>query len=244
MSRPLACLAACLLFATAAGAADIAVLPVGLSLAGGHDRQAITVTNRGDEPAVMQVDAVSWTQADGRDRYEPTRDLLVNPPLFTVAPGQSQILRVGLRRPAPADREVAYRLFLREVPPAAPASSAGAGNGVRVLLELRLPVYVPPAEVVRAQQWRGRRTAGGGIELEMANTGNVHLVVGGLRLRDAAAPPAAPPLAEAGVSAAVFPGQQRRWELHPRQPLGGRHFVLEVATDRGRQDVDLELEQE
>ncbi len=244
MSRLLACLIACLLFATAAAAADIAVLPVGLSLAGGHDRQAITLTNQGAEPAVMQVETVSWTQADGRDLYEPTRDLLVNPPLFTIAPGQSQILRVGLRRPPPADREVAYRLFLREVPPAAPGPAAGAGSRVRVLLELRLPVYVPPAQVIRTQQWRGRRTAGGGIELEVANTGNVHLVVGGLRLRDAGASPDALPLAEAEVSAAVFPGQQRRWELHPRQTLRGRHFVLEVATDRGRQDVDLDLGQE
>lgn len=250
MRRLLAGLAACLLLQAAAGAADIAVMPVGLSLGGGHDREAITVTNQGQEPVTMQVETVSWNQIDGDDRYTPTHDLLVNPPLFNVAPGQSQVLRVGLRRPPGGEREVAYRLFLRQVPlpPSAPLphpDEAGSdGSRIRVLLELRLPVYVTPAKIIRDQQWRGRRTADGGIVVEVANAGTVHLVVAGLTLRAVGAAADSPPLATAKVSASVFPGQRRHWELRPQVATPGQRLTLEVATDRSPQNVVLDLDRE
>jgi fimbrial chaperone protein len=244
MRRLFACAVSCLLFPAAAGAADISVLPVGLSLSARQDRQAITVTNQGKESVTMQVDTVAWTQVDGEDKYAPTQDLLVNPPLFSILPGRSQILRVGLSRPPGGEREVAYRLFLREVPPSLGAigSRENGDNGkVRVLLELRLPVYVAPTKVVRAQQWHARRNVDGGIAVDVVNTGNVHLVVGELKLRAADAAPDAPPLALTKTSTAVFPGQSRRWEVRPEQPLTSQRIVLEVATDRGPQNVVLDL---
>lgn len=245
MRRLFACAVACLLFPAAAGAADISVLPVGLSLTARQDRQAITVTNQGKESVTIQVDTVAWTQVDGEDKYAPTQDLLVNPPLFSIPPGRSQILRVGLSQPPGGEREVAYRLFLREVPPgpvAASGSGKSGGNGeIRVLLELRLPVYVAPAKAVSAQQWHARRNADGSIAVDVLNTGNVHLVVGEIKLRAATG---APPLAFTKNGAVVFPGQSRRWMMRPKRPLTGRRVELEVATDRGPQNVALDLASE
>lgn len=241
-------LAAGLLLASAAGAADIGVLPVGLGLGAGHDRAAVTVTNQGTEAVTIQVETVSWTQTDeGQDEYAPSRDLLINPPLFTIAPGKAQVLRVGLRRPPSGGRETAYRLFLREVPPP-PAPTVDAANAgvpgvhIRVLLELRLPVYVAPTKVVRGQQWQGRRTTDGAIEVTMVNDGNVHMNISELALRAADATAEAVPLATVKAGSAVFPGQRRSWTLHP--PTGGmpeQRFVLNVATDQGPQDVALDL---
>jgi fimbrial chaperone protein len=132
-------------FAVSTIAADLSVMPVGLKLTTGHDRDAITITNQGQETVVMQLETVSWEQVDGRDIYQPTQNLLVNPPLFTMAPGQTQILRVGLRQPLNNEQEIAYRLFLREVPSQVTASEDNNANGnIRVLLLLRLPVYVVP----------------------------------------------------------------------------------------------------
>ncbi len=238
-------LAANLLFVSVVYSANIAVLPVGLSLAASHDRAAITVTNRGTDAVVVQVATVSWTQADGEDHYAPTRDLLVNPPLFKLPPGGSQVLRVGLRRPPTAERELAYRLFLREVPPPALAGGTGSGGAhIRVLLEMRLPVYVKPAKVVSAQQWHGTRTAGGGITVGMINTGNVHLLVSELKLRPVGAALDAPPLAAAKAGRSVFPGQRGAWSL--RLPAGevATRYGLEVSTDRGTQHMVLDLDRE
>ena len=244
MRHLLTCAVACLLFSAAAGAAEISVLPVGLSLTARQDRQAITVTNQGNENVTMQVDTVAWTQVGGQDKYLPTQDLLVNPPLFSMLPGRSQILRVGLRESPNGERESAYRLFLREVPPAQSAGVSGDegdSGKVRVLLELRLPVYVAPAKIVRGQQWRAQRMADGGVAVELVNVGSVHMVVGQLKLRAADTALDAPPLALTNTSLALFPGQSHRWEMHPKQPMIGPHIVLEAVTDRGPQNVALEL---
>jgi len=247
MRRLLACLAG--LTTLSAGAADIGVLPVGLSLTARQDRQAITVTNNGKEPVVMQVETVAWTQSAGVDQYIATQDLLVNPPLFSMAPGQSQIVRVGLRQPQQSGREVAYRLFLREVPsvsaspPGASAEAAEQGDAqqIEVLLELRLPIYVAPANALPAQQWRARRTPDGNIAVEVVNTGNVHLVVAELKLRAADAPTATPPFATLKASNTVLPGQSRHWEIGPEPAATGQHIALEVVTDHGSQHVALDL---
>mgnify|MGYP000853808922 CR=1 FL=1 len=229
------------LAATCAGAADLGVMPVRVELSARQDRQAITVSNRGAEPVLIQAETVSWVQTDGEDQYTPTRELLVNPPLFTIPSGGSQIVRVGLRRPVDAERELSYRIFLREVPGAPPSATGDKGQQIRVLLELRLPVYVAPARPQPAQRWRASRSADGGIELELANTGNAHVVVGGLRLLAPGALPGAAPLAEMKGGGSVLAGQRRVWHLAPPAP-DGRFFVLEVRGENGSQHVALDLE--
>lgn len=241
MRRLLACTVLTFFLPIAARAADISVLPVRVELSAGQDRQAITVTNQGKESVTMQVEAAAWSQTDGVDSYASSDDLLVNPPLFTAQPGRSQILRVGLRQPVTGKRELAYRLFLREVPTAGKAGARRADGKVSVLLELRLPVYVAPTEVVQSQQWRASRDAKGQIALNVLNTGSVHLVVGELKLRAAGAGRDISPLVATKTSVSVFPGQSRRWILQPEKPLTSPRVELEVATDRGPQHVALDL---
>ncbi|MDD3528904.1 MAG: fimbria/pilus periplasmic chaperone [Gallionellaceae bacterium] len=238
-----AALAASLWLAATVQAAGIGVLPVGLELSARQDRGVINVTNDAAEAVVVQVEQVAWSRTDGKDHYTPTRDLVVNPPLFTLAPGRTQVLRVGLRRPPTGERERTYRLFVREVPPPSKAPE-GEGVGVRVLLELRLPIYVLPAKVVRAQQWQGQRAADGAIEVTARNTGNVHQVVAGLKLRAAGAAADAPILAEAQKGGLLFPGEGRSWTLHPPPDTAASRYVLEVTTERGTQNVVLDLGRE
>ncbi|NTV94802.1 MAG: molecular chaperone [Thiobacillus sp.] len=230
------------LWSIGVSAANIGIMPVGASLAQGRDRAAITVTNQGQEGVVMQVDTVAWTQENGEDRYLPTRDLLVNPPLFTLKAGRSQVLRIGLRQPPTGEREIAYRLILREVPQVAPTPSAdaAAAGQVQVLLQMRLPVYVEPARPEPGRRWQARWTGDGRLDLTLDNTGNVHLVVGELKLRPAEAAPDSAPLATVKASTSVLPGQSRTWPLQPGTAAPGQRYMLEVTTDRGPYHVALD----
>lgn len=242
MWAPLFASLAALLLACAADATDVAVQPIGLHLGPGHDRGAITVLNQGRDSVVMQVETVAWSQADGQDQYQPSRDLLVNPPMFTLAPGRSQVLRVGLRKPPGGTRETAYRLLLREVPPPGSTrvdSGDGAGR-VLVLLQMRLPVYVAPNNPVRTSSWQAVPGIEGGLRVTLRNTGNVHLVVNALALRAAGAPADSPPLATARTSIAVLAGQDHSWDLTPAGMSAGQRYTLEVTTDRGTENVALE----
>ena len=225
-------------------AADLAVQPVRIELAPGHDRAAITVTNRSGQATVVQVDTLSWTQTGAQDRLTPTTELRVNPPMFTLPAGGSQVLRLGVRRPAgDLQRESTYRLLLREVPaaPALPGAGATPTQGVRVLLQISVPVYAAPSKIVPGQAWQARRAADGAIAVDLSNTGNAHILVTRIALRPEGAPQSVAPLALLQAGAVVMADQSRGWLLRPESPVSGPRVALDVETDRGRQHVVLDL---
>lgn len=247
MLRFFTCTLISLFLYSTVNAADIAILPVGLSLKSSNAKGMITISNRGKEKVVLQAETVSWTQADGKDIYAPTQDLLVNPPLFTIQPGRSQVLRVGLRKPQTDKQEVAYRINLREVPAAAPAISSQEAGGAKqqgnilVLLQVRLPVYITPASTVELHQWQAQRKANGTIEINVNNGGNIHTLINELNLRAVDAGTDTPPLATVKAGNVIFPGQSHSWELKPQTNLQGQRYKLEIKTDRGLKNVPLDL---
>lgn len=82
-----------------------------------------TITNTDTVPAEFTAEVLLWTQKDGKDVLVPTRDAVVSPMTFKVAPGRSQVVRVALRRP-PTAASMTFRLMLRQqVQPAAPSSA-------------------------------------------------------------------------------------------------------------------------
>lgn len=226
----LAALAAACWSAVAAGAA-LELNPVRLTLSRAQPVAALTVRNAGAEPVVLQSKTMAWTQDDGRDRYTPTRELLATPPIFTLAPGTAQTVRVGLRRAPDAHRELAYRLYLQEVPGAAPA-----GTGVRISLRFGVPVFVSPrVDAAPRLHWRIER-APGGVWLHAQNDGNAHVQVAELALAAAGETPIAH-----RKPAYLLPGHGRRWRFE-LPASAGRTLILQAHTNAGTHDVSLVLE--
>src|ERR1700687_3963228 len=91
-------LVACLLTPFSVMAGSLSVTPIRVELSSAQRSVALTVRNEGDQPTVVQAQLVAWSQVDNEDRLEPTIDLLASPPIFTVAPGASHIVRIALRR--------------------------------------------------------------------------------------------------------------------------------------------------
>src|SRR5882757_85258 len=159
-----------------AHAGSFAVNPVRVTLSATQSVAAVTVQNVGSEPTVVQLETSSWSQHDGVDVLTPTTEVLATPPILTIQPGASRVVRVGLRRPPDARQELTYRLFLREVPPPEPIS-----QGLRVALLISMPIFVvpprPPAPEVR---WRALRTPDGRLRVQATNTGGSHIQLGQL----------------------------------------------------------------
>lgn len=221
-----------------ARASDLGVSPVIIHLTQPTDRITLQVRNRGSEAVIVQAETVAWRRVNGVDEDTPTRDLIVNPSVFRVEPQQTQVLRIGLRHPNAPPVESTYRLVLQEVPPAATTSStASTGGQVRVLLAMRLPVYVAPSEVKRSAQWQARTDHAGNVTASVINSGNVHLRVVRLRLHDGS--DAQRSYAEQDFGTVVFPGESRGFPMRLRQPWSGQSAALEVMTDRGPQHVAL-----
>ncbi|HEY6924655.1 MAG TPA: molecular chaperone [Steroidobacteraceae bacterium] len=169
-------------YVAAAHAGSFTVNPVRLTLSATQSVAAVTVKNVGEEATVVQLETSSWTQHDGQDVLTSTTDILATPPIITVPPGASRIVRVGLRRPADPQRELTYRMFLREVPPPQPLA-----QGLRVALLISIPVFVTPPHLPGPQvQWRAIRLHDGNIQLQARNTGQAHIQLGQLQIVQAA----------------------------------------------------------
>lgn len=226
-----------------AAAADIGINPVAVHLDKLNDRATVNVSNQGREPVVMQVEALSWRRSSGEDEHLPTADVVINPSVFTLAPGKTQLVRVGLRRQAPVDTEGTYRIVLREVPSQAAADAARVSGQVQVLMALRLPVYVAPAKVVRIASVEAVRHTDGEVLASIRNQGNVHIKVARLQLRSQDGEPVPGELTLGGSAAVLFPGEERTVRLRVASAAQAGPLMLEATTDQGAQQVPVSAPQ-
>ena len=118
--------------ALAAPATTLDVAPTTLMLKPGA-AGLFYVTNHGARPVTVQIEAMDWHQAGGRDLLAPSDHLLASPPMATIAPGGRQSVRVLARTP---DIH-AFRLLVSQLP-----GPADDGDGVHVLLQFSVPVFV------------------------------------------------------------------------------------------------------
>jgi fimbrial chaperone protein len=219
-----------------AAAGSFSVNPVRVTLTANRPVASLVVHNNGAEPTVVQLETVSWAQRGGQDVYEATREILATPPIFTLPPGGSQVVRVGMRRGADPQRELTYRLFLQEVPPAPLPDD----KGLRVVLRVGLPVFVPPiAPAAPALRWHAR-ARDGALTFGVVNEGNAHIQVARSRLLVGGSSQV---LATQDLAAYVLPGQSREWVIKvPGLPAPGTSLRVAAQTDAGDMQADVVLE--
>ena len=216
------------------------VTPIRVVLSAQLASATLTVKNNGDEPVVIQAQTVAWLQENGQDQYPASEDLLATPPIFTIQPGATQIVRVGMRRIVRVDQELSYRLFLQEVPP--PPKSGFLG--LQVALRIGIPIFIAPkVDVAPVLNWTVERQAGNQIKVRLTNHGKAHVQVTDFSIFR---PDREPPLAVQQVSAYLLPGQNRTWILptDPGQALSGDKVRVIANTDIGKMDTDVALEKQ
>ena len=212
-----------------AAAAALGVSPTRLTFAPNERTAALTVTNTSTKPVMIQVRSLGWDDSASIGDLRPTTEMLAVPAVATLAPGQRQVVRVALRRPAPSPVERAYRLLISEVPPPETART----GGVVITVSFSLPVFVtvPGAEPdprARIEQFPE------GARLVVSNPGRAHLQVRGLRVRD----PAGGDLVEGVAEGAyILPGKSAAWPLRRLRP-GTDRLDVELDTAQGPFSLD------
>ena len=212
--------------------------PIRVNLSAAKRSEALTVTNSGSDPVVVQVSAMAWAQDAGKDVLSATSDVLVSPPIATIAPGKEQIVRVGLRRAPDAHTELSYRLFLQEVPP----PPKPGFQGLQVALRVGLPIFVEPRDgrAKAALEWTASSLGKDSIRLTLQNQGNGHIQISDIGLY---AKGGKDPIASRTGLVYVLPGQSHEWDLALRHgDIGGTERLrLKVTTDAGSIDTEIGL---
>ena len=122
-------------------AGAFSVSPVRVFLEPRERATALTLVNGADAEVVLQADVMQWSQdGEGQDRLEPSDDLLISPPILRIGPRSRQVVRLArLVAPHP-QRQLTYRLLLREVPDTTRVQEPG--TRLPITLVLSIPVFI------------------------------------------------------------------------------------------------------
>ncbi|RJF74497.1 molecular chaperone [Deinococcus cavernae] len=160
-------------FGSLASAAKFVLSPVTMSLNPAEALSTSTTLTNGDTvPVEFTAELLLWTQENGKDVLVPTRDAVVSPMRFKVAPGKSQVIRLALRN-APRNPSATYRLILRQQLNAPVATDQKMTITPRYVFSLPLFVERPEA---RAQVSLTAQRLPGGAQLVFSNSGTGYAV--------------------------------------------------------------------
>ncbi|MBS0288663.1 MAG: molecular chaperone [Proteobacteria bacterium] len=167
-----------LMFCTLTFASEISISPLRLDLSLQAPMATLKVSNPGEQKLLIQTQLMHWTQNNGNDIYQPSEEILVVPPLFSVEPHSHQIIRVALGT-TPCKKELSYRLFLKEI-----VTQKSNIPGLNVALTISIPVFVEPTEKLHTQYaWQASNTPKG-VLVSLYNNHNCHLLINELQLLD------------------------------------------------------------
>jgi fimbrial chaperone protein len=148
------------------------VTPVRMYMAPRDRAIAVTITNEGEDPIVLQADLFVWTQkADGSDELTPTEDLILAPPMLKLGAKGRQVVRLARLKPADSTRQLIYRMILREIPE---ASGTKENVQVAIALALSMPVFITPPLAKPEVTCDAKVANGGDLDVTCANTGTAY----------------------------------------------------------------------
>jgi fimbrial chaperone protein len=208
-----------------ASAQSLAVLPVNVLLAPGQSATTLSVTNQANSETAIQIRAYAWNQANGEDELIASDAVLASPPLASIAPGATQVVRLVLRK-LPQGGEGTYRILVDQIPPPAEAGV------VHVVLRLSIPIFAQPlTRAVPHVQFHVENDSGH-LFLVGVNDGLHHEAIREIVLSTSDGRKLN---AEPGASPYILAGATRRWPIHTQDsmPPLGETLRLTAHSDAG-----------
>jgi len=225
------------LLATGAGAAGLQVAPVLVEFASGETSQVLRLFNSSGSPLRAQVRVQAWTQSEGVEQLQPTRDIVASPPILELPAGRTQLVRLVRLQPGLPAGEKSYRLLIDELPP----ESVAGRQGVQFLLQHSVPLFVLPAGVKPAIEQRAQpreapqlqvqaQPAGESLQLSVRNPGAQRVRLSQLSYTQ---PDGRSDLLEPGLLGYVLAGQLMRWsvQLPPGRLSSGGSWKARLNDD-------------
>ncbi len=225
------------LFAVAAHADGLVVLPEQLSLSAVRPVADLQVRNTSAEETTVHFNLTAWRQEGDREQLTPDRRLIVHPESIKLRPGESAKVRVGLKLSGPRWDEEAFQILISESPRIPDVGTETAHSaGRRTIQRGSVPVFLlPPGEAKPRMTWSFERNHAGAVILRASNNGRAHVRLNSASLLG----PGGQSMFKGNMSDTLLPGGSRSWELVADATAGV--WLLTADTNAGRMRAALEL---
>ncbi len=161
-------------------AANFSITPTSLDLEKNVRSGVFSVINSGNEKLNVQISVKEWGQdADGKDVYADTKDIVFFPKIMTVEPNEQRAIRIGIKS-APSPVEKTYRLFVEEIPLSKNPTVTGSGKiaaGLTIAFRYATPIFVKPLLPQESGIVEKVEMSKGICKTIIRNTGNIHIKV-------------------------------------------------------------------
>jgi len=215
-------------------AGQIKLSPIRIDLSAASPVGVVTVGNPSGEPILLHLRLKAWSHRNGTDEFQDSRDVLLNPMIFELGPGEDQVVRIGLTHPLRGERESSFRLFIQEVPDRASRKQQNIATQLRV----SLPLFVAPKDPVPPDlAWRLVPRSPTELALLVENRGNLHAEVFSI----AVLRPNGEPVTAIDQRVYVLPGQGREWVVPGGTITKEDLLTLTANTRQGRVETALRL---
>jgi fimbrial chaperone protein len=155
------------------------VSPIRLDLGSDARSGMVSVINEGAGRFQVQMKAARWDQdAEGKDQYTNTDELVFFPKMMIFDKAEERALRVGIKIPA-GTKEKTYRLFIEEIPEPRKADSAS----IAVTIRFGVPVFVKPLKEELKGEISKQEFSKGEYRITVKNSGNAHFVINSLVIK-------------------------------------------------------------
>jgi fimbrial chaperone protein len=221
------------LISASALAATLQVSPVRITISADGKAGVVRLHNQSDVPTLVQVETLDWNEAVDLAEMPRTGEILAVPPVFEIAAGAEQVIRLALRRPLTSDTEEAYRLLITEVP----REVGDGGQGVTFALRLNLPVFVTPEGALPQPVWTLRQD-GGGATLTLGNQGTAHVRIQSIALFEDGG---ASPVFVSDEGGYVLAGGERSWQLDLGRLKAGAALKVKAETNLGELEAPVDI---
>jgi fimbrial chaperone protein len=162
-----------------AGAGEWRVSPIRLELGSDARSGMVSVINESSGRFQVQMKACLWEQdAEGKDQYTETNDLVFFPKIMIFDKAEERALRVGIKTPA-AVKEKTYRLFIQEIPEPKKAD----GTSVAVTIRFGVPIFVKPLKEEPKGEITKLELARGECRISVKNSGNTHFIINSVEIK-------------------------------------------------------------
>jgi fimbrial chaperone protein len=210
---------------SAAWCGTFSVNPVRIQVSASRPNAILQVTNHEDQPVTFQAHIVLWRFDGQKDVYTDSNDVMLNPPIATIGPHQTQFIRLGLRHPVEGPDEESYRLILEEVPQSKPGF-----RGVQTVLRLSIPIFaLPKAPTSSHVAWQVART-GDSLRVTATNSGSAHIQIRSLEITAADSQDG---YLKGNALTYLLPTQKREWLIDDKRAMTTRRINIVAVTDAG-----------
>ena len=117
-------------------AASIRVAPISVHAPAGGNTTSVRLWNDDRRAVGVQVRIFKWSVRNGKDVLEPTRDVVVSPPMTTLVPGTANVVRIVRVAKRPVEKQERYRLIVDQLP-----DRTGKSGTVKIMVRHAIPVY-------------------------------------------------------------------------------------------------------